>query len=272
MTELLSNHLAGRWQAGHGAGTPLHDPVLGTELVRVDASGLDLRAGFDFARRTGGAALRALTKVVSVLPVTLRAQMDAFQEASTVAPRRNGPTVSTQTLTALSQACRDRLPARFGYSAGDGTQTHRDTEPHALVALDTRWYLVAFDRTRQDWRTFRVDRIGELSTSTLTFAARELPGGDALEYVRQNSRRIPRRYQLEVRLRSDPETIRRMLGSWGELTEERDGWCRWAAGVDELRWPTALLVAADCELEPLGPPELVESLARARAHLTPKAG
>ena len=61
MTELLSNYVAGRWQAGSGAGTPLFDPVLGTELARVDATGLDLAEAFGFARETGGAALRALT-------------------------------------------------------------------------------------------------------------------------------------------------------------------------------------------------------------------
>src|SRR5690606_40826545 len=61
MTELLPNFLAGRWQAGTGAGTALVDPVLGTELARVDATGLDLPAGFAFAREQAGAALRALT-------------------------------------------------------------------------------------------------------------------------------------------------------------------------------------------------------------------
>ncbi|OYV01869.1 MAG: phenylacetic acid degradation bifunctional protein PaaZ [Burkholderiales bacterium PBB5] len=61
MTELLHNHLSGRWQAGNGTATPLFDPVLGDELVRVDATGLDLAAGFAFAREVGGAALRALT-------------------------------------------------------------------------------------------------------------------------------------------------------------------------------------------------------------------
>ena len=61
MTELLSNYLGGRWQAGTGSGTVLRDPVLGTDLVRVDATGLDLRAGFAFAREQGGRALRALT-------------------------------------------------------------------------------------------------------------------------------------------------------------------------------------------------------------------
>ena len=61
MTELLSNFISGQWQAGQGAGTALHDPVLGTELVRVDATGLDLPAAFAFARQQGGSALRALT-------------------------------------------------------------------------------------------------------------------------------------------------------------------------------------------------------------------
>ncbi|ODV11740.1 MAG: phenylacetic acid degradation bifunctional protein PaaZ [Rubrivivax sp. SCN 70-15] len=61
MSELLKNHLGGRWTAGTGAGTALVDPVLGTELVRVDATGLDLRGGFAHARETGGAALRAMT-------------------------------------------------------------------------------------------------------------------------------------------------------------------------------------------------------------------
>jgi 3,4-dehydroadipyl-CoA semialdehyde dehydrogenase len=61
MTELLNNHVAGRWIAGHGEGTTLRDPVLGTALVRVSSAGLDLAEAFDFARTTGGAALRAMS-------------------------------------------------------------------------------------------------------------------------------------------------------------------------------------------------------------------
>ena len=61
MTQLLSNFIGGQWQTGTGTGTPLFDPILGTELVSVDASGLDLAADFAFAREQGGAALRALT-------------------------------------------------------------------------------------------------------------------------------------------------------------------------------------------------------------------
>ena len=88
MTELLSNYLGGRWQAGTGAGTTLVDPVLGTELVRVDATGLDLAAGFDFAREQGGAALRALTYreragLLSAALKVLQANRDAYYDIAT---------------------------------------------------------------------------------------------------------------------------------------------------------------------------------------------
>jgi 3,4-dehydroadipyl-CoA semialdehyde dehydrogenase len=85
MTELLSNFLAGQWQAGSGAGTALFDPVLGTELVRVDATGLDLAAGFAFAREQGGAALRALSyreraAMLAAALKVLQANRDAYYE------------------------------------------------------------------------------------------------------------------------------------------------------------------------------------------------
>ena len=88
MTELLSNFVAGRWQAGTGAGTALHDPVLGTELVRVDATGLDLAAAFDFAREQGGAALRAMTyreraAMLARIGQVLQVQRDAYYAIAT---------------------------------------------------------------------------------------------------------------------------------------------------------------------------------------------
>lgn len=83
MTELLQNHLGGRWVAGQGAGTALLDPVLGTELVRVDATGLDLPAGFAHARTVGGAALRALSyrqrgELLAAVARLLQSQREAY--------------------------------------------------------------------------------------------------------------------------------------------------------------------------------------------------
>ncbi|SOZ18086.1 Aldehyde dehydrogenase [Cupriavidus taiwanensis] len=88
MTELLSNYLGGTWQDGSGAGTPLFDPVLGNELVRVDATGLDLAAGFTFAREQGGAALRALTyrqraALLGEVVKVLQAHREAYYDIAT---------------------------------------------------------------------------------------------------------------------------------------------------------------------------------------------
>lgn len=87
-TELLSNYLGGQWQAGQGSGTPLLDPVLGTELVRVDATGLDLAAGFEFARTHAGAALRAMTyrergAMLAAAVKVLQSHRDAYYEIAT---------------------------------------------------------------------------------------------------------------------------------------------------------------------------------------------
>ncbi len=98
MTELLSNCVAGRWQTGTGAGTPLFDPVLGTELVRVDATGLDLAAAFAFAREQGGAALRAMSyaqraQMLTAIGGVLQANRDAYYAISTA----NSGTVKNDT-------------------------------------------------------------------------------------------------------------------------------------------------------------------------------
>lgn len=88
MTELLANHVAGRWQTGGGPGSVLRDPVLGVELVRVDATGLDLGAAFAFARDTGGKALRALSyarraSLLAEIAAVLQSRRDAYYEIST---------------------------------------------------------------------------------------------------------------------------------------------------------------------------------------------
>ena len=98
MTELLSNYTAGRWQDGTGAGTPLFDPVLGTELVHVDATGLDLAAAFAFAREQGGAALRAMSyaqraQMLTAIGGVLQANRDAYYAISTA----NSGTVKNDT-------------------------------------------------------------------------------------------------------------------------------------------------------------------------------
>lgn len=98
MSELLANYFGGRWQTGTGAGIRLFDPVLGTELVRIDSTGLDLAEGFQFAREHGGSALRALTyrersELLGAIVKVLQANREAYYEISTA----NSGTVKNDT-------------------------------------------------------------------------------------------------------------------------------------------------------------------------------
>ena len=103
-------------------------------------------------------SIRALVKLEQVLPAHLRRRVAALGSA-TIAPPVTGPTVDPQHLTTIAAACRDSECLRFDYRSRDGTATRREVEPHSLVNLGRRWYLVAWDRRREDWRTFRVDRL-----------------------------------------------------------------------------------------------------------------
>ena len=80
---------------------------------------------------------------------------------------------------ALAQACRRQDRLRFDYRTGDDRTGRRHVEPHRLVSLRSRWYLVAFDLDRDDWRTFRVDRVGP-PASTGVRSRREAPDAAAL--------------------------------------------------------------------------------------------
>ncbi|MBO9642444.1 MAG: 3,4-dehydroadipyl-CoA semialdehyde dehydrogenase [Pseudacidovorax sp.] len=132
-TELLQNHVAGRWQAGTGAGTPLVDPVLGTELVRVDATGLDLPAAFAFARQTGGAALRALSYreragLLAAIVKVLQANRDAYYEIATA----NSGTVKNDSAVDIDGGIFTLGQyAKWGESLGDA-HALKDGEPARL--------------------------------------------------------------------------------------------------------------------------------------------
>ena len=134
MTELLSNYVNGQWQSGKGAGTALHDPVLGTELVRVDASGLDLAAAFAFARHQGGTALRALTyaqraAMLGAAVKVLQANRDAYYDISTA----NSGTVKNDTAVDVDGGIYTLgTYAKLGESLGDVHVMH-DGEPARLA-------------------------------------------------------------------------------------------------------------------------------------------
>ena len=120
-------------------------------------------------------SVRALVKLEQVLPAHLRRRVQALG-ATTLSLPPEGPTVDPQCLTVLAGGCRDRECVRFGYRARDGEFARREVEPHALVNRGRRWYLVCWDRGRDDWRTFRVDRITEPVALGARFSAARAAG------------------------------------------------------------------------------------------------
>jgi predicted DNA-binding transcriptional regulator YafY len=130
----------------------------------------------------GEAAARALATVRQVLPERLRRRVDALQVAA-VPPE--GAVVDAAAIATLGAAVRDREEVRFDYpAAGGGPGGRRRAQPHHVVTRQGRWYLVAWDPDREDWRVFRVDRMALRTPNGPRFAPRELPGGDVNAFVR----------------------------------------------------------------------------------------
>lgn len=207
----------------------------------------------------GDAAVSALTKVIAMLPPTLRGRLDALRSVSMPLPTRQQSPVDTTTLTTLAACCRDREIVRFGYVAHAGDATDRRVEPHELVSYGQRWYLVAFDLERDDWRTFRLDRIEDIRVFGGRFHPREIPHGSALEHVRQGRRNLPRRYQVEIRFATSAETVRASTGSWGEVHADGDG-AVWRISTDTLDWPVMLIAQIEAPATVLGRAELAEKV------------
>jgi predicted DNA-binding transcriptional regulator YafY len=167
-------------------------------------------------------------------------------------------------LTTLAQACRDSEPIHFTYRARDAEPTERWVEPHRMVSMGRRWYLVAYDRDRQDWRSFRVDRISEPRTSGHTFRPRELPAPDALSFVQAGIRRIPQRYAVRVVFEADPQEVAAVAGHWATVTGSA-GRAVLEMNVDTLEWPMFMLANIHADFTVESPPELAELVTRTAA-------
>lgn len=134
------------------------------------------------------AAARALNTVRQVMPARLRHRIDTLQV--TAVERSAAPRVGSGVLMAISGAVHAREVLRFDYAtaappaANDPAATPpRRVEPHHLVTWGGRWYLVAWDLDRDDWRTFRADRITPRTPTGPRFTPRELPGGNVATFV-----------------------------------------------------------------------------------------
>ena len=209
----------------------------------------------------------ALVKLEQVLPAHLRRRVSALGSA-TIAPPGGGPTVDAQHLTVIAAACRDSECVRFAYRSRDGTESRREVEPHTLVNLGRRWYLAAWDRRREDWRTFRVDRLERPASTGIRFTPRTLPAKDAAAYVEQSITGAPARFEARVTLHAPAEQVASAIPAyWGTIEPIDAHTCEYRAGDDNLEWLAVRIAMLGVDFDVLEPPELVEHLRALAARL-----
>jgi predicted DNA-binding transcriptional regulator YafY len=248
------------------AGTAMPPLLLDDEEAIAIAVGLRTAAR---ASVTGieETAVRALVKLEQVLPGHLRRRVQALGSA-TVSPPLAGPTVDPQHLTVIAGACRDCERLRFAYRSRDGIDSRREVEPHSLVNLGWRWYLLAWDRGREDWRSFRVDRLARPASTGVRFTARKPPGGDAAAFVRASIIGAPNRFEARVTLRAPADEIaRRVPAHWGTIRPLDPHTCEYRTGDDDLGWLALRVAMLGVDFEVHEPPELVDQLRALAARL-----
>ncbi|MFB6894635.1 helix-turn-helix transcriptional regulator [Kitasatospora sp. NPDC056327] len=244
------------------AGTAMPPLLLDDEEAVAIAVGLRAAAGHAVVG-IEESSVRALGKLLQVLPARLRHRVATLDRATLPLLSGDGPAVDPEDLTVLANAVTNRERLRFGYRAGDGAQTRRQVEPDRLVSAGRRWYLVGFDLDRDDWRLFRVDRISDPFATGARFTPRPLPAEDAAAYVGAKLRRRSPTYTLDATLRLSADEVRHRLRGHGddadiEPIDEHS--CRFRSRTDSVEWLAVRLLMFGCDFEVHSPPEM-------RAHL-----
>lgn len=252
-----SRGVAGGYQLRSGTAMP--PLLLDDEEAVAIAVGLRTAAG-GAVEGIEETSVRALTKVIQVMPPRLRRRVEALRTYTVPGVFPGGPTVDAGTLTVIASACRDDERLRFSYAARVGERTDRLVEPHRLVSLGRRWYLVAWDVGRGDWRTFRVDRLTAPQPTGARFRQRDLPAEDAAAFVRRRMADRPQKYLIEVVAHASASAVRRAFGREADVEELAPERCRVRVRSDHLGWPVAALGWLGADFEVVGPPEFTAAL------------
>ncbi len=269
-----SRGLEGGYQLAPGGSMP---PLVVDEAEAIAMVAALGTAATTYSGTLSEASLSALAKVVQVLPARLRRRAEALRAATVDSPFSRAPEVEAGVLATVAQAIRDSERLRFGYTARGGSKPGEDlrrhVEPHRLVTVGRRWYLLGYDLDRHDWRSFRLDRLREPSGTKAVFRPREVPGGDAAAFVREGIHQRDQEIRFTVAVTATEQHVRQRIGSWAqvtgvdgdEVTVEFIGHDpRWAVfGVGYLEAPVRLLDA---------PPEVRDKLAEWAGRLAATAG
>lgn len=161
-----------------------------------------------------------------------------------------------QTLTVIAGTVTAHERLRFGYRAGDGTSGDRLVEPYRLVAAGRRWYLLAYDNNRADWRFFRVDRIRDPQPTGVRVPPRE-PDQDPTAFVTSRMYSLAPTYEVRATVHLPAEQVVQRLGAAPadvHVIDERS--CELRGHNDTLEWLASRLLMLGCEFEVHEPAEL----------------
>jgi predicted DNA-binding transcriptional regulator YafY len=245
-----SQGVGGGYQLGPGQDLP---PLLLDDEEAI-ATAVSLLAGAGGAvAGAADAALRALTKLDRVLPTRLRHEVRALS-GSVESFGAGRPPVDPEVLVTLARACRDQVEAGFDYPSEAGTRRRR-AEPYRLVTSGQRWYLLAYDLDRDDWRSFRVDRMTDVSARTWRFRPRAAP--HAAAYVQEGvaSRVYP--HQARFLVQAPADTVRAQIPASAAVVRQRGSeQCEVISGAASLDFVLMHVLLLGHEFEVLDPPEL----------------
>jgi predicted DNA-binding transcriptional regulator YafY len=254
-----------RGVAGYRLGAGAALPPLLLEDEEAVAVAVGLRTAAAGVSGIEEASLGALAKLEQLLPTRLRRRVNAVQASTLPVPgNRPGPRVDPAVLAALAAGCRDRERLRLAYRDHHGSLGRRAVEPYRLVSWGRRWYLVAWDVDREDWRILRVDRVEPhtVAPTGQRFTPREPPeGGDLAAYVSRRVSAAAWRYHARVRVHAPAEAIRRQIpAAVGVVEAVDDETCLLHTGADTLETLAVYLGMLGADFKVGEPPELVARL------------
>jgi predicted DNA-binding transcriptional regulator YafY len=252
------------------AGSAIPPLLLDNEEAVAIAVGLGTVAG-QAVSGVDEAAVRAAAKLAQVLPPKLRRQVSTLTAGTlpfALSPATD--VVSPDCLVVIASASANHERMRFRYRGHDGTETARHAEPVRLVASGRRWYLVAFDLDRDDWRTFRVDRMIDLRATGARAQHRSPPAARVEEFLRARMLGMAPTFRADVTLHASRQVIAARLGDRlgdGTLTGDGDS-CRWHSHADTVEWLAMRLLSLDTDFRVHGPPQLQAHLDTLAARIT----
>ncbi|MBB4679348.1 helix-turn-helix transcriptional regulator [Crossiella cryophila] len=250
------------------AGAAMPPLLLDDEEAVAIAVGLRTAAG-QAVQGIEEASVRALTKLEQVLPSRLRRRVATLGSATVPMYGPTAALVDPENLTALAAAVANHERVRFSYQAGDGAESKRLVEPHRLVSSGRRWYLVAFDVDRDDWRIFRVDRVTEPRAIGTRSLERTLPAADAAEYVTNKLYSLVPTYSAVATIHAPASKLAGVLGDRpADLEVVDENTCRLHSHTDTLEWLAFRLAMLGCEFEVHSPPELAQYLRELAGRVT----